>query len=66
MGEYVAIPPQGVGTVLKNSDTETKLEFIQKLKKLGVDKYVDLPQVSFLVKTCCLALFFFMLSAEIE
>lgn len=63
MGEYVPMPSQGVGAVLQNSDTEKKLEFIQKLKKLGVDKYVDLPQVSFLVKTCCSATRV-MLSAE--
>jgi hypothetical protein len=48
MGEYIPTPSQGIGAELKNTDTENKLEFIQKLKKLGVDKYVDLPQV------CCL------------
>jgi hypothetical protein len=46
MGEYVPMPARGIGTVLKNVDTEQKLEFIQHLKRIGVDKYVDLPQVS--------------------
>jgi hypothetical protein len=50
MGEYTT-PPQGIGAELKNTDTENKLEFIQKLKKLGVDKYVDLPQVCYLGNT---------------
>jgi hypothetical protein len=46
MGEYVPMPARGIGTVLRNVDTEQKLEFIQHLKRIGVDKYVDLPQVS--------------------
>jgi hypothetical protein len=46
MGEYIPMPARGIGTVLGSIDTEQKLEFIQHLKRIGVDKYVDLPQVS--------------------
>jgi hypothetical protein len=46
MSEYVPMPAQGVGSFLNNVDTELKLEFIQHLKRIGVDRYVELPQVS--------------------
>lgn len=36
---------QAVTNGLRNQDTDRKLEFIEELQRLGVSKYVDLPQV---------------------
>jgi hypothetical protein len=47
MGEYTPISPQGVSAVLKNPETGRTLEFLHKLRSLGVEKYVDFPQVNF-------------------
>jgi hypothetical protein len=38
------IPP------LSNADTEKNLRFIEDLHKLGVSKYIDMPQVNSLAR----------------
>lgn len=45
----VTHPLEAVTGGLRNEDTEKKLDFIEELHNLGVSKYIDLPQVSFLM-----------------
>jgi hypothetical protein len=44
MGEHIR-QPDVVPAILRDLETEKMLEFLQELYKLGVHKYVALPQV---------------------
>jgi Dynamin family len=43
MGNSMPMLQESIGAALKDPDTDKKLDFIQHLKKIGVDRYVDLP-----------------------
>jgi hypothetical protein len=44
MGKHIQ-EPGAIPAILRDLDTERMLEFLQELYKLGVHKYIDLPQV---------------------
>jgi hypothetical protein len=45
MGDSGQLPE--ISTPLSDADTEKNLRFIEDLHKLGVSKYIDMPQVHF-------------------
>jgi hypothetical protein len=45
MGDLGQLPE--ISTPLSDADTEKNLRFIEDLHKLGVSKYIDMPQVHF-------------------
>jgi hypothetical protein len=48
MGSIEESPSSSFGYDFEDSQTRAQLELIDDLCKLGVSKYIDLPQVSFL------------------
>lgn len=44
MGEHIQ-EPDAIPAILRDLETEKMLEFLQELYKLGVHKYIALPQV---------------------
>lgn len=44
MGDYIREANPG-GAILWDQETKKMLDFLQELNNLGVQKYIDLPQV---------------------